>query len=440
MTPPETIFALASARGRAGVAVIRVSGPASDTALGALLAGPLPAYRQASLRRLRHPVSRETLDDALVLRFAEGASFTGEASAELHCHGGPAVVRAVLDALATLPGLRPALPGEFTRRAFEGGRLDLAQIEGLADLIHAETEGQRRAAQRQADGGLGALCRDWSAGLTRCLALLEASIDFADEEIPDDLFTDVMFHVKQLAEAMAATLEGAGAAERLRDGWRVALIGAPNAGKSSLVNALARRDVAIVSEIAGTTRDSLEVQLDLRGFPVTVVDTAGLRETGDAIEREGVLRSRRMAAEADLVLALHAPDAPLDAMPASEAPILTVWNKGDLASPPDGADLAISAKSGAGLDTLIERIAERLSLAEPPPSQMLLRERQRAAIVEAHALLRALEDEPATAMRERPEIAAETLRAARDALGRITGETGVESLLDVIFSEFCLGK
>lgn len=443
MAATDTIYALASARGRAGVAVIRLSGALSDKALGALGVDPLPAYRTTSLRRLYSPIDHTLLDDALILRFANAASFTGEASAEIQCHGGPAVVSAILNNLSHQPDLRIAEPGEFTRRAFDNGRLDLVQIEGLADLIASETEAQRRAAIRQADGSLGRSCTEWSSDLTKSLALLEATIDFADEDIPDGTYDAVsakVFHVKQSIETLLAN---ATFSERYRDGWRIALIGAPNAGKSSLINALARRDVAITSAVAGTTRDAIEVSLDLKGYPVTLIDTAGMRETDDLIEVEGVARARSSAESADLRIALEAHDAPLtDDVKALLSPDdLILWNKADMADASDRP--SVSAKTGAGLDALIDRISDRLDFADPSDASALLRVRHDAALRAALAAIESyaiLADAPDSPIRDIPEIAAEHLRIARAALGSITGNVGVERLLDVIFSEFCLGK
>lgn len=446
MTSSDTIFALSTARGRAGVAVIRISGPASDNVLLALAAGvELPMPRALSLRHLRDPRDGSLLDEALVVRFLESSSFTGEPSVEIQCHGGPAVVAAILDTISSLENLKPAEPGEFTRRAFENGCLDLAQIEGLADLIAAETDAQRRAALRQADGSLGRACRDWSTALTKALALLEATIDFSDEEIPDatyDAVNQSVFHVKQ---AIHLVLSNVTLSERFRDGWRIALIGAPNAGKSSLLNALTQRDVAITSPIAGTTRDTIEVGLDLKGFPVILVDTAGLRATDDMIESLGVERARVSAETADLRIALAAPDAPLDQ--AIEAVLkpddLRIWNKTDISDKPPAYDLGVSVTESDGLGMLISLIAERLEFADPSNASAVLRDRHQAALEDALTSLNRFTDlaeSERSPVREAPEIAAEYLRYARAAIGTITGDVGVERLLDVIFSEFCLGK
>ncbi len=441
----DTIFALASARGRAGVAVIRISGPHSDDALLALTNGrALPSPRLTAVRRLVDPLDQAVLDEALILRFADGASFTGEASVEIQCHGGPAVVSAILKCLGKIPELRLADPGEFTRRAFDNGQLDLVQIEGLADLISAETEAQHRAAIRQADGSLGRLVKDWSVSLTKSCALLEATIDFADEDIPDSTFEAVsanVFHVKQSIQDL---IDNATFSERFRDGWRIALIGSPNAGKSSLINALTQRDVAIISPIAGTTRDAIEVSLDLKGYPVTLIDTAGMRETDDVIETEGVARTQRRAETADLRIALTSHDALLskEVTALLNPDDLIVWNKSDLVAA-NGNELQISAKTGDGLDHLIEQISQKLDFSDPSDASALLRDRHDAALRQSLIGLESyarLDEAPDSPVRDNPEIAAEYLRLARAALGTITGDVGVERLLDVIFSEFCLGK
>ncbi len=444
MAASDTIYALASARGRAGVAVIRISGPQSDAALQNLGVSVLPPYRKTSVQSLIDPQNGSLLDEALIVRFAEGASFTGESSAEIQCHGGPAVIAAILESLSRLSGLRLADPGEFTRRAFDHGRLDLVQIEGLSDLIASETEAQRRAALRQSDGSLGQSIRAWSKTLTEACALLEATIDFADEDIPDETYTVVsskVFHVKHSIEEL---LNNAIFSERFRDGWRIAVIGAPNAGKSSLINALAQRDIAITSPIAGTTRDAIEVSLDLKGYPVTLIDTAGLRETEDKIESIGVSRARLSAESADMRIALCAYDAPLsdDVRSLISSHDLIVWNKSDQETSAQGY-LALSAKLGEGLDALVEQIAESLDFTDPADASTLLRDRHNTALRESLAAIEqytSLAQNADSPIKDTPEIAAEYLRTARAKLGSITGDVGVEQLLDVIFSEFCLGK
>ncbi len=440
-----TIFALATAPGRSGVAVVRVSGPGAGTALGALTGRPLPRPREATRARLHAPATGERLDEALVLWFPAPRSFTGEDVAELHLHGGRAVVAGVIEALAALPGLRVAEPGEFTRRAFENGKLDLTEAEAVADLVDAETAAQRRQALRQMEGALGALYEGWRQRLTRALAHIEADIDFPDEDLPGGVAAAARPVLADLAAEIAAHLDDRGRGERLREGLHVAIVGAPNAGKSSLLNALARREAAIVSARAGTTRDVIEVHLDLGGYPVVLADTAGLREAAaDEVEEEGIRRALDRAARADVTiavfdaLALPALDPATLALVGSDS--LVVLNKTDVsgAVPAEvgGREaIALSARSGAGLPRLEERltafVGERLSAGGTPA---LTRARHRAALEECRdALARAL-----TA--PLPEMAAEDVRLASRALGRITGRVDVEDLLDVIFRDFCIGK
>ena len=431
----DTIFAQASARGRAGVAVIRISGLLAPQALAALGAEPVTP-RRVALRMLHDPATGEAIDSALVLRFGAPASFTGEDVVELHLHGSLAVTRAVSDALIRLPGLRPAEPGEFTRRALMNGRLDLAQVEGLADLIEAETEAQRRQALRLMRGGLSRMATDWREGLVGALALIEASIDFGDEDIPDDLRPQVLPRLSSVRASMVRELTGGAMAERLREGFEVALVGAPNAGKSTLLNALAGRDVAITSEVAGTTRDVIEVRMDLRGLPVTLLDTAGLRATGDAVERIGVERALDRAAAADLrVVLVEGDDAMafgLDLQPED----IVVRAKADLH--PDGAGLAVSGVTGAGIPSLLDQIAAVLE-TRAAGAGSLSHTRQREAIARAVAALEAaagfLKSEP-----PQPELAADSLQQALRALDFLLGRVDVEAVLDVIFASFCLGK
>ncbi|MDI3307001.1 MAG: tRNA uridine-5-carboxymethylaminomethyl(34) synthesis GTPase MnmE [Acetobacteraceae bacterium] len=436
---PDVIFALASGAGRAAVAVLRLSGPGVAEVVTAL-AGGLPAPRMASLRRLRHPGSGEVLDRALVLWFPGPRSYTGEDSAELHLHGGPAVIAGVAEALVAA-GARPAEPGEFTRRAFLNGKLDLTAAEGIADLIAAETAAQRRQALRQAEGALAALYDGWAARLTRLLAQQEAFIEFEDEDLPEGLDDAVGAAAAALRAEIEAHLADHGRGERLREGLLVAIVGAPNAGKSSLLNALVGREAAIVSARAGTTRDVVEARLDLGGVPVTLADTAGLREAADEIEAEGVRRARRRAEEADLILAVFAADAAPDAetLALVRSGVLVVANKTDLAPAPAEiggvAPVAISARTGEGLAALkaalSDMAAARAGLTAEAP---LTRPRHRAALQETVGWLAEL---PEAAL---PELRAEALRAALRALGRITGRVGVEAVLDRIFGEFCIGK
>ncbi len=455
----DTTFAPSTAPGRAGVAVIRISGPASGAALRALAGDPLPEPRRAVLRRIKDPAAGGAIDHGLVLWFPGPASFTGEDLGELQLHGGRAVIAAALEALAVLPGLRPAEPGEFTRRAFDNGKLDLSAVEGLADLIDAETEAQRRQALRQMEGGLARRTGDWAARLTRVLAHFEAAIDFVEEELPEDLGEAALGEAAAVAGEIAAALDDHHRGERLREGLSAVILGAPNAGKSSLLNALAQRDVAIVSETAGTTRDVVEVHLDLGGYPVTLADTAGLRalEKADdpqaAIERAGMARARERAERADIKLLLVDLDAALgdetalDGVAAlHDSRSLVLLNKADLCDPAAVQDLArqiadwdpiaVSAKTGAGLDQVLDRLVtlagESFGGAEA------------AAGISRHRHRRALEDCRDALARvgtaELPELVAEELRLALRALGRVTGRVDVEDLLDIVFADFCIGK
>jgi tRNA modification GTPase len=438
----DTIYALASGAGRAGVAVFRLSGPRAGEVLAALSGREPPPPRVATRVRLAH--TAEPIDDGLALWFPAPASFTGEDVAELHLHGGRAVAAALAEALAAL-GVRPAEPGEFSRRAFLAGKMDLTRAEAIADLVDAETAAQRRQALRQMDGALARLVESWRAGLVHVLAHLEAVIDFADEGVPEDLAAQVAAQVAALAADLGAHLHDNRRGERLRDGIHIVIVGAPNAGKSSLLNRLAGRDAAIVSATAGTTRDVIEVHLDLGGWPVVVADTAGLREAGGDIEAEGVRRAVARAGAANLRLAVFdATRLPLlDAatLEMVDAATLVVLNKSDAAAGPLPEQVAgrpvsvVSALSGQGLDQLVERlgreVADRFAAGEAP---VLTRARHRAAVEECLLALRRFD--PAGGI----ELAAEDLRLAARALGRITGRIGVEELLDAIFREFCIGK
>ena len=439
----ETIYALASGAGRAGIAVLRLSGPAADAALSALSDAPLPPPRRAARVRLRDPQTGTPLDDGLALRFPGPASYTGEDVVELHIHGGSAVVAAVFEALSRLPDLRMAEPGEFTRRAVLAGKMDLTAAEGLIDLIDAETEAQRKQALRQADGALGALYDDWRGRLIPALAHLEAAIDFPDEDLPENLAAKIEPVLAGLQAEMTAHLDDSRRGERLRQGVQIAIVGPPNAGKSSLLNTLAQRDAAIVSATAGTTRDVIEVRLDLGGFPVLAADTAGLREARDEIEAEGIRRARHWAGAADLKIAVFAVDDPAAARDAADVvdlETIVVLNKVDLGEPdwtppPAIGHFPVSVATGQGLDALIsgvtEAVAARIDVGAAP---LMTRARHRAAVTEcAEALDRAV-------AAPLPELAAEDLRLAVRALGRITGAVDVEDLLDVIFRDFCIGK
>jgi tRNA modification GTPase len=419
---PGTIYALASGIGKAGVAVIRISGDASES-IFSILCSKSPPPRVATRFSLVDPQSQNLLDQALALWFPAPASFTGENVVELHVHGGRAVVDGVMGALSRMDGFRVAEPGEFTRRAFENSKMDLTAAEGLADLVDAETTAQRDQALRQMQGALGDLYEDWRHRLLRASAYLETTIDFAEEDIPAGLEADV------------------------RELVRVVLLGRPNAGKSSLLNQLAQRDAAIVSEIAGTTRDVIEVHLDLAGIPVILSDTAGIRDTSDDIEVEGVRRALSQAGDADFKIIVADPSqTPLlssEILALIDTQTLIALNKSDLdvgvADLPKAQTIHISALTGSGvsvlLDTLKSKVKDCFELSEQPS---LTRERHRTALRECLSSLNRFEEIPS--LIEHPELAAENLRTACAALGSITGRVDVEDLLDVIFKDFCIGK
>ncbi|MDE0056985.1 MAG: tRNA uridine-5-carboxymethylaminomethyl(34) synthesis GTPase MnmE [Defluviicoccus sp.] len=439
-----TVFALSTARGRAAIAVFRVSGPAAGAALESLTGLADPAPRRAMRVAIREPATGEMLDDGLALWFPGPASYTGEDMAELHVHGGRAVVEAVGLALGRTDGLVPAGPGDFTRRAFAAGKLDLTQVEAIADLVDAETEAQRRQARRQAGGALAELYESWRGLLVGALAHLEAFIDFPDEDLPREAEAEIAETVARLARDVARHLGDARRGERLRDGVAVAVLGPPNVGKSSLVNALARREAAIVAAEAGTTRDAIEIHLDLGGLPATVIDTAGLREAAGAVEAEGIRRALARADDADLRLVMldaraPEPDAALARLIDGDA--LVALNKTDLrATPPPGRvagmqATALSVRTGDGLAALIARltdaVAERTATgAAPVPTRL----RHRLALDSCLAALQRAQGQDV------PELRAEDLRAAAAALGRLTGRVGVEDVLDAIFRDFCIGK
>ena len=439
----DTIFALSSGRLPAAIAVVRISGPNTRAGLDALIA-KLPEPRYAGLRKLRHPHTRAVLDEALVLWFPGPNTETGEDMAELHLHGGRAVVAAVMDVLAGVTGLRPAEAGEFTRRAFENGRIDLTAVEGLADLVSAETEAQRAQAMRQFAGLLGGRAETWRQRLIGALALVEARIDFSDEaDVPNDLLGPALHVARELIDEIGKALADAHRGERLREGLVVAIAGPPNAGKSSLLNRLARREAAIVSPYAGTTRDVIEVHLDLGGYPVTLLDTAGIRESADPVEQEGVRRARARAEAADLVLWVEEAGGEASAGRIELKNELLVHNKIDLVDS-DSKQLVgsartfeISALTGAGVERLVSALAgfARDALASGEPA-LVTRQRHRDALGEVlDALRRALGVSGA-----QEELVAEEFRLAARALGRLTGRVDVEDILDVIFRDFCIGK
>jgi tRNA modification GTPase len=433
-TERDTIFALASGAGRAAIATMRISGPGSGPILEALCGGR-PSPRRAALRTLRGR-DEEVLDRAIVLWMPGPGTYSGEDSAELHLHAGHAVIAGVADALADLGG-RPAEPGEFTRRAFLNGRMDLLEAEAVGDLVEAETAGQRRQALRQLEGGLSTLYRGWAERLRGLLAHQEALIDFPDEDLPPEVERALLADAAALRSEVAAHLDDGRRGERLRDGLVFAVTGPPNVGKSSLVNALAAREVAIVSPVPGTTRDALEARVDLGGVPVTLVDTAGLRDTEDAVEAEGVRRARARASSADLILAVSdmtGVPAP-DVGPGQGGRVLRVANKADLGGTPAPGALAVSARTGAGLESLRWMLAAEArgitEAAGPPP---LTRARHRSALLEVADRLEGALDA------RFPELRGEDLRLALRALGRVTGVVGVEDILDTIFGQFCIGK
>jgi tRNA modification GTPase len=448
MTSP-TIFALSSGHPPSGIAVVRVSGDRAGAVIGALCDGDPPKARLMARRRLCRPGNpSDVLDDALVVWMPGPNTFTGEDCAEFHVHGGRAVVAAVLDALGSISGLRMAQPGEFSRRAYENGKLDLSEAEGLADLIAAETEAQRRQALRQLDGSLGEQCLNWQNELKGALAHMEATIDFSDEDLPDSLDTGARDRIEGVLRQVQKSLDDANRGERLRDGLRVAIVGPPNAGKSSLLNLLAGREAAIVSEHAGTTRDIIEVHMEIGGYSVALSDTAGLRDsadTTDAIEQEGVRRAHAQAENADFRIVVFDGVTWPTHDPLSAAWLgddaLGVVNKTDILDQPADFQLneialaGISVHTGEGVDALLggleEKIAARWGQAE---GAIITRARHREALSNcADHLDRTLKASGS-------ELWAEDLRLAMRALGRVVGQVGVEDVLDVIFSEFCIGK
>ncbi len=442
---PGTIAALASGVGRAGVAIIRISGPRASAVVKTLIPMHFPRPRKATRCAFVNPRDNAILDEGIVVWFPRPASFTGEDVAELHIHGGPAVIAAMLQACLTVEGVRTADPGEFTRRAFENGKLDLAEAEGLADLIDAETEGQRRQALRQMRGALSTLYEGWRTRLVEAAALIEAEIDFPDEDLPGGLAGRAGELLKALSADLESHLQDAHRGERVREGYRIAIIGAPNVGKSSLLNALAQRQAAIVSALPGTTRDVVEVRRVIAGFPVWIADTAGLREAADSVEAEGVRRALERAEEADLRLGVaelgsEPPAALMDAMKPGD---VLVRSKADLvepSAPPSkdfGTAVLVSSATGQGLAELEAELSRRVSdtlAREEAPA--LTRARHRRLVVEAREAL----ELALRALGQGAELAAEDVRRAAWAIGRLTGRVDVEDLLDEIFSSFCIGK
>lgn len=427
----DTIFAQATAVGRAGIAVIRISGPRAFLAVESL-AGRLPEDRRAGLRWLRDSTGGR-IDQALVLCFVGPNSFTGEDIAELHVHGGIAVCRMVADCLAQFEGLRLAEPGEFSRRALMNGRLDLAELEGLGDLLSAETVAQQRQAMQLMSGTLSQKTAEWRVRLVRALAIVEATIDFADDDVPEDAAGFVLPDLSALLAEFGREVRGAEVAERLRVGFEVALVGAPNVGKSTLLNRIAGREAAITSPIAGTTRDVIEVRMDLGGLPVTILDLAGIRDDGDGLERLGIARARERAANADLqIFLVEGEDAPDIEVGIGD---LVVRAKADLGG--DGAGLVVSGLTGEGVEDVLAAVRRELS-SRVAGAGLLSHGRQvRAIEMAASALEAALEE---VKRGRHPELAAAELRRALRALDFLIGSVDVEAVLDVIFASFCLGK
>lgn len=426
----ETVFALATARGKAGVAVVRISGPLALWAVSGFGVNGLEP-RRASLRKLR--VADELIDEAIVVYFPKGQSFTGDDVVELQLHGSHATIAAVLRSLGNMEKIHPAEAGAFTRRALENGVLDLTQVEGLADLIDAETEAQRRQAQRVLSGAIGKRAAEWRQDLIRAAALIEATIDFADEEVPQDVTPEVGEIIDRLLTAFRGEIEGSKVSERIREGFEVAIIGPPNVGKSSLLNALAGREAAITSAVAGTTRDVIEVRMDIGGLPVTLLDTAGLRETEDEVERIGVARALARADAADLRILVLDPGMSPGGYPLRDGDIVA-RSKADLSKQSDG----FSSATGYGLDRLLSAIQAVLS-ERAHGGGVLVRERHRQALTGAMISLESanalLYGEGASV-----ELAAADLRATLHQMQILVGMVGVESLLDEIFSSFCIGK
>ncbi|MDP8914031.1 MAG: tRNA uridine-5-carboxymethylaminomethyl(34) synthesis GTPase MnmE [Pseudomonadota bacterium] len=428
--PAGTIYALSSGNPPAAIAVVRISGPEASGAL-ASLAGRLPKPRRACLVGLRHPSTGELLDNALVLFFPSPGSATGEDTAELHLHGGRSVVRALLAALAEMPGLREAQPGEFTRRAFENGRIDLAEAEGLADLLLAETESQRRAALALAGGALSRAVEAWQNSLLTIAARLEAALDFADEgDVEEEQSLVDVAALKRLIEEIQAILDRPGT-ERLRDGVRVVIAGPPNTGKSSLLNWLAGRQAAITSAVAGTTRDLVEAPTAISGTAFLLTDTAGLRDSGDEVEAIGVERARETLAAADLILWLGEPQ---DCPARSRA--ITVRSMADLQIDPPSpdVDVSVSSETGEGMNELVHLLITRSRALLPLDGEVAINLRHRAALSDCLSHLRDVESS------DDPVLVSESLRQARIALDSITGRAGVEDMLDALFGRFCIGK
>lgn len=444
----DTIFALASGPGRAGIAVIRISGTKTEKALHRL-GLTTPKARVATRAKLTDPTSKDVLDDGLVLWFPAPRSFTGEDVAELHIHGGRAVIDSVLAALSSIGGVRPAEAGEFTRRAFTNDKMDITQAEALADLVDAESKAQQRQALLQMGGALKDISEDWRHRLIQALAHLEAVIDFPDEDLPPDVADRVWGEVKDLEASIGKFLDDKNRGERIREGLSIAIVGAPNAGKSSLLNALAKRDAAIVSATPGTTRDIIEVHMEIGGYAVTLADTAGLRITEDAIEKEGVKRAQAKAENADIRIALFDgaayPARDDTTQKLIDENTIAVFSKADLLDQAREIELDVddnmrpthfmSSQTGFGISALLQRVEDHLKAKfESTSAVAITRARHRKALEECREALKRAQNAPL------PELAAEDLRLAAKALGRMTGRVDVEDILDVVFREFCIGK
>lgn len=431
----ETIFALSSGHGTSAVAVIRLSGSLSHQIIGDLIACPLPEHRRLIRRDIVRP-NGEIIDQAMIVLFPCGRSFTGEAMAEIHCHGGLAIVREICQRLASFDGCRGAEPGEFTQRSFQSGRMDLTEVEGLADLIAAQTEYQRRQAMRLVQGEASQRTEDWRNDLIHALALLEVTIDWVDEEVPEDVMPAVQSLLEGLQTEMQTEMDLVDQTEKLRDGFEIAIVGPPNVGKSTLLNALAGREAAITSDIPGTTRDVIEVPFDLEGFPVRFLDTAGLRRTNDAIEMEGVSRAMSRARQADLRLFLRSPDTVPEAFEEDlwRGEDLVVQSKIDLSAPGDG--IGVSAKTGVGVTDLVEAISGILNRRHQSFG-LFGSERRRTSIDKAQKELAKCS---AGLSSDDVEVVAENLRAALRHLDSVIGHVGIEDVLGDVFSRFCLGK
>lgn len=439
----NTIFALATAPAKSGVAIVRISGAGAAPALARLTGVASPIPNLAKYCVIRNPSSGEVIDSGLALYFKAPHSFTGEDVVELHLHGSPAIIREILGALSEIEGLRPAEAGEFTRRAFVNGKMDLLEAEGLADLINAETTAQKTQSLRQMQGEMSGFYEQIRTQTIKCLALLEAYIDFPDEEIPESVLADYKDTVENLRGVIRAACADHKRGERLRDGLSIVIIGAPNAGKSSLLNILAGRDAAIVSHHAGTTRDVIEVQMDIAGYPVILMDTAGLRDAGDEVEEEGIRRAKARAGEADIKLALfdasELPKMDEETTKMLDDTAIVIFSKSDLllSSIPQfpNSPILLSTKTGEGIDQLLDLLKEKVGeFFSGGANIFITRTRHRALLEEAEILLAKATEDKAL------ELACEELRRAALAIGKITGKIALDDVLDVIFSEFCIGK